>query len=769
MDEKFKTQHSNSVDLIGTYGSDERIALSAWQSTYEELNEPMPEDYRQRVDFLFNLTQGKKKKDYKKLLKFLADHKHHCYDEETKILTEARGWQYFKDLTEDDKVAAYNQETGCVQWELPIDKYVGVYDGMMFYLTDTVLNFAITKEHRVLVADMKGNYSHKEIGEWKIETTGYLDTHSVLMKTSSVTNRDIPSQFSFQTAFLIGFTLFRGCRLTPGNTLKIPVTSQSELQVLKSIGLPIANPHKLVVDIVTPDAELIYNSVSNKKYKRLPGKINSYSYQDVVGLMEGMMAVESCAKMRYHLEKKRIVNRYNPAYVNIKTKGFNPELIDDLSIVCALNGLSFVPGKRKSHYHRTYLTDHYPLSYYTDDYDDVVTDWKEYVGSVYCVSVSTGLVLVQRNGTPWISGNTPFEKSTLDFQVKGDIASHIHGLKHRIGVAQNSECLTGDSVVQFCNERGVAYLDKISTVEDLFNKWQDVKGRTAIEHSPLRVYDETRSQFTIGYVSDIWEKGYQRVHTITLRNGNQITCTDNHEILTAEGFKTIRTGLGFSDTVICSKSIDRSKYKSYSDPSYQDREEKLQALKEEAALQPVKSSIIGIQFIGDMMTYDIEVSGSHKNFVANNIVVHNSARYKELQDKWLIPSDWYDCTIDKTKLDEYPSEIRSLMRECDTWAEALDAYTQLGHMLYHTSVADLASLLGRKRAKESGRFFLTYNKQLNYDMMFNLRSFAHFCHLRAKPDAQKEIRELAQEMIRQVYATNQFNVSLEVLGLLELI
>lgn len=35
--------------------------------------------------------------------------------------------------------------------------------------------------------------------------------------------------------------------------------------------------------------------------------------------------------------------------------------------------------------------------------------------------------------------HTPFEKSTLHFQVEADIASHIHFLKHRIGVSINSE------------------------------------------------------------------------------------------------------------------------------------------------------------------------------------------------------------------------------------------------------------------------------------------------------------------------------------------
>ncbi len=43
-----------------------------------------------------------------------------------------------------------------------------------------------------------------------------------------------------------------------------------------------------------------------------------------------------------------------------------------------------------------------------------------------------------------------------------------------------------------------------------------------------------------------------------------------------------------------------------------------------------------------------------------------------------------------------------------------------------------------------------YNSQIQADVMFNWRSFNHFLSLRNKPDAQKEIREIAAEMLRLV-------------------
>lgn len=102
-----------------------------------------------------------------------------------------------------------------------------------------------------------------------------------------------------------------------------------------------------------------------------------------------------------------------------------------------------------------------------------------------------------------------------------------------------------------------------------------------------------------------------------------------------------------------------------------------------------------------------------------------SARYKELkEDRYLLPSDW-------------PEE----------WQHKLQDYTEQGNVLYHQCLSQLTEVLGRKRAKESARLFKTYNSQIAADIMFNYRSFYHFQVLRNSPDAQLEIRDVAQQMM----------------------
>ena len=137
---------------------------------------------------------------------------------------------------------------------------------------------------------------------------------------------------------------------------------------------------------------------------------------------------------------------------------------------------------------------------------------------------------------------------------------------------------------------------------------------------------------------------------------------------------------------------------------------------------------------------------SHIHLIKHRVGVSvngESARYKEIkEDKYLIPDDWKE--INRT------DDIKFGDSDAFNWADALLQYTELGNKLYHASFKDLEPVLGRKRAKESARYFKTYNSQIQADVMFNWRSFYHFLELRNKPDAQKEIREIAAEMLRLV-------------------
>lgn len=123
-----------------------------------------------------------------------------------------------------------------------------------------------------------------------------------------------------------------------------------------------------------------------------------------------------------------------------------------------------------------------------------------------------------------------------------------------------------------------------------------------------------------------------------------------------------------------------------------------------------------------------------------------SARYKELkEDKYYLPEDWKNIyPIDKNKVKMQVGY--KALKEPD-WLDILEEYVIQGNWLYHKALEELTPTLGRKRAKESARFFKTFNSQITMDVMFNWRSFAHFQQLRNSEHAQVEVRELAQQML----------------------
>jgi len=124
---------------------------------------------------------------------------------------------------------------------------------------------------------------------------------------------------------------------------------------------------------------------------------------------------------------------------------------------------------------------------------------------------------------------------------------------------------------------------------------------------------------------------------------------------------------------------------------------------------------------------------SHIHLLKHRIGVSingESARYKELQeDRFYLPEDWP------------MSERYRLQQHC------IECFER-----YHETIESLvAEGIDRKRAKESARFYLPYAAQVQFDVMFNWRSFYHFLSLRNSPKAQLEIREIAAEMLRLVY------------------
>ena len=135
-----------------------------------------------------------------------------------------------------------------------------------------------------------------------------------------------------------------------------------------------------------------------------------------------------------------------------------------------------------------------------------------------------------------------------------------------------------------------------------------------------------------------------------------------------------------------------------------------------------------------------------------------SARYKEIkEDKYYLPEDFTNLETNNEVLNKYNKY---------NWSDLLESKTIEMNELYHECLKDATKVLGRKRAKESARFFKTYNSQIQADIQFNLRSFSNFLRLRDSEHAQNEIREIAQKMHKIVteIENEPFRVAMWVIG-----
>ena len=138
-------------------------------------------------------------------------------------------------------------------------------------------------------------------------------------------------------------------------------------------------------------------------------------------------------------------------------------------------------------------------------------------------------------------------------------------------------------------------------------------------------------------------------------------------------------------------------------------------------------------------------TATHIHIIKHRVAVSvngESARYRELkEDKLYVPQDW-------------PVQEQ---------VEYLE-FCQEAQKHYHEVLCRLEPVLGRKRAKESARFYLPYGNQVTLDVSYNFRSWVHFLNLRWSEHAQLEVREVAGKMLELIRETGAFKHSLAAYG-----
>lgn len=159
-------------------------------------------------------------------------------------------------------------------------------------------------------------------------------------------------------------------------------------------------------------------------------------------------------------------------------------------------------------------------------------------------------------------------------------------------------------------------------------------------------------------------------------------------------------------------------------------------------------------FLHFQLTMDI---ASHIHLIKHRINVSvnsESQRYKQLKSRrFQIPEDW-------------PKDEKE--RHLEYCNAAYDEYERMLSILQgHFEENGMSRMEARKRAKESARYKLPYSVQQVCDVSFNWRSFYHFIKLRYSVHAQKEIRDMARDMILEVMKLDDFELTLKAFGVVD--
>ena len=736
------------VELIGWYGGDIAIARAAWTSTQIDVDSKSSEDIRDLlVNKLWNNGSGKP---------------HKCYDDETEILTEF-GWKLFKNLDSNIKVCAVNPINHNFEFEIPSEIVSFEYNEPMYYVKTQQIDLAVTKGHRMLVSTTK-NKNYGKI--YEIKTVEEIQGKTVKYLNAAKNNNKI-NLLKAENAKFIGFFIGDG-NITKSLDIRFHLKKQRKIDYLKSLGFNILEQKNNSFIIRDKEfAKFLLNNCYDNGQKCLPQNFIEYSHEDVINIIDGLKNSDGSIK------------RNTFVYSTVSEK-----LKDQLQILACLNNFNFSASVKIQNEKPIYILNYSNrttpevINQPSRMYGNTIEQWKDYSGKVYCVTVSTGLIIVRRNGKVCICGNTPFERGLVEFNITCDQASHIHLLKHRLANI-NGECLEKDSLIYFEDKLGK--VNRKITVKDLYDKFTNGRphqntqkdleySQKRIKNLRVRVLNEDTNEFEYSHIKDVWKTESKKIFKITLSDGKYIMCSDTHPFLTSTGYRSLKEGLSKGDKLGCNGitiNVHRSIKNeldfanSVLDVSYIP----VNNMKRTSSKYLHFVDIVNIEFIKEEECYDIEILGKYKNFVSNGIVTHNSARYKELkEDKFYLPEDWKDILVDKKhhNMNYVNTQVEANWGSV-SWMELLDNYTRIGNALYHKALEDLTPILGRKRAKESARYFKTMNSEITLSVMMNMSCFHNFYTLRSDDAAQKEIQWISNEMLHSIgnIPGNPFKYTLE--------
>lgn len=315
-----------------------------------------------------------------------------CYSDDTEVLSDY-GWKKLSDLRYDDKVAQYHED-GSISFVHPSDISATPYKGEMHHYTDNLGRFdlLVTPNHRMVV-------NNKTKGLEVIRShslTPRKTEHKWLVAGDAVGSRELTFYERFLIAFQADGSKERdGCTGERGHvTVRFNLKKERKKERLRWILNNTSLEYKEVIEPARPENTMFYVKLPNS----LP-KDFSWVRTSNVSSVYAREFVEEASHWDCHRQRDNLFD----------FRSTNKQVVDTLQALCAIGGVHskykvMVDDRSEK------FNDIHCLSVRTKhigvDERTISKSVVDYDGLVYCLKVPTGMVVVRRNNTTAISGNS---------------------------------------------------------------------------------------------------------------------------------------------------------------------------------------------------------------------------------------------------------------------------------------------------------------------------------------------------------------------------
>lgn len=329
----------------------------------------------------------------------LLESGHMCFDAKTEVLT-SRGWKACPDVVDTDLLFAVDPTTSVGGFERPSALHAYDVDEPMYHVYGRALDLKVTLNHRMLVSAR-----HKD-GTWtpfEFDTAANVrgKPRRYLKSARFDGHGDVPA-YARTTEFmrLLGFAIGDGYAVD-GNQISFHLKKSRKVDFLKSLGFTVRDlkNNKYVVESAQLGSWFRANCYDDNGEKRIPEWAFGCTEAQALALFDGLRNSDGSAKRRtwvYDTTSQQVAD--------------------------TLQAMLHIHGQVGSFSYRTYGDDGRSVRVNVSDRTmprvevcqkdrsrTYVEEMVPYRGMVYCATVSTGALMVRRNGHVAISGNSPLE------------------------------------------------------------------------------------------------------------------------------------------------------------------------------------------------------------------------------------------------------------------------------------------------------------------------------------------------------------------------